>query len=197
MCPSRLRRAWCRRMPPAKPCGRVTRHCCCAWRHDDGHRPRPGWSAGRRRSFQCRRRCRMQLSPSPAHLGTVFLIGTVFLVQPFPSAGVPLATRLEPRPALPAPQSLRPVLSTSRCTGSALVPGRGTSSVSARRLGVLWSGTARLSPSRPMTEPRRFAAHPKSCVVQPSTLRSLPRQPKPSGFRAGVGSRHTPPHSSP
>src|SRR3954467_12182687 len=31
--------------------------------------------------------------------------------------------------------------------------GRGTSSVSARRHRVVWSGTARSSPSRPMTEP--------------------------------------------
>src|SRR3954467_673492 len=33
--------------------------------------------------------------------------------------------------------------------------GRGTSSVSARRHRVVWSGTARASPSRPMTEPIR------------------------------------------
>ena len=33
--------------------------------------------------------------------------------------------------------------------------GRGTSSVSARRHRVVWSGTARSSPSRPMTEPMR------------------------------------------
>src|SRR3954467_13601276 len=66
-------------------------------------------------------------------------------------------------------QSFRPVLSTSRCKGSApssapqaasSAPapaprgfGRGTSSVSARRHKVEWSGTARSSPSKPMTEP--------------------------------------------
>ena len=60
----------------------------------------------------------------------------------------------------PAPQSLRPVLSTSRCNGSALLPapmltGRGTSSIAARRLRVVWSGTRSASPSRPMMEPIR------------------------------------------
>ena len=55
----------------------------------------------------------------------------------------------------PAPQSFRPVLSTSRCRGSPPPHrrGRGTSSVSALRHRVVWSGTARSSPSRPMTEP--------------------------------------------
>ena len=57
----------------------------------------------------------------------------------------------------PAPQSFRPVLSTSRCRGSPSLRGhgRGTTSVSARRQRVVWSGTARVSPSRPMTEPIR------------------------------------------
>src|SRR3954469_22774389 len=57
----------------------------------------------------------------------------------------------------PGPQSLRPVLSTKRCTGSALRPdcGCGTSRVAARRLRVVWSGTERSRPSRPMMEPIR------------------------------------------
>src|SRR5215216_4794215 len=61
----------------------------------------------------------------------------------------------------PGPHSVRPVLSTSRCTGSAQSPapalrldrGRGTSSVTARRLRVVWSGLARSSPRRCMPEP--------------------------------------------
>src|SRR5215207_5304842 len=48
---------------------------------------------------------------------------------------------------LPGPHSRRPVLSTSRCTGSLPAFGRGTSSVSARRLRVEGSGTARSRPS--------------------------------------------------
>src|SRR4051812_48625399 len=66
----------------------------------------------------------------------------------------------------PAPQSFRPVLSTSRCMGSPSlrVRGRGTSSVSARRLSVAWSGTARVSPSRWMMEP-----------ISPSVWRSARR----------------------
>src|SRR3954464_13314560 len=60
----------------------------------------------------------------------------------------------------PGPHSFSPVLSTSRCTGSASRPasalpdrGRGTSRVAARRLRVVWSGTGRSRPSRRMTEP--------------------------------------------
>src|SRR4051812_42453851 len=55
----------------------------------------------------------------------------------------------------PEPKSFRPVLSTSRCMGppSLRGRGRGTSSVSAGRLSVVWSGTARVSPSRWMMEP--------------------------------------------
>src|SRR4051794_20736609 len=50
----------------------------------------------------------------------------------------------------PGPHSFRPVLSTSRCTGSASLSdrGRGTSKVSALRLRVVWSGTERARPSR-------------------------------------------------
>ena len=57
----------------------------------------------------------------------------------------------------PGPQSFRPVLSTNKGKGllSLRGLGRGTSSVSARRQRVGWSGIARVSPSRPMTEPRR------------------------------------------
>src|SRR5215203_5259155 len=59
------------------------------------------------------------------------------------------------------PHSVRPVLSTSKCTGAASRPapallldrGRGTSSVNARRLRVVWSGLARSSPRRCMPEP--------------------------------------------
>jgi hypothetical protein len=52
----------------------------------------------------------------------------------------------------PAPPSSNPVLSTSRCTGSARPPDRGwgTSSVSPRRLRVVWSGTGRSRPRRRM-----------------------------------------------
>ncbi len=71
----------------------------------------------------------------------------------------------------PAPQSFRPVLSTRRCRGSPSLRGRGrgTSSVSARRHRVEWSGTARSSPSRPMTEP-----------IRPSVWRSARRNTAPS-----------------
>ena len=66
----------------------------------------------------------------------------------------------------PGPPSLRPVLSTSRCTGPepGLDRGRGTSRVSARRLSVEWSGTARSSPSRWRMEP-----------ISPSVWRSARR----------------------
>src|SRR4029077_5740521 len=47
----------------------------------------------------------------------------------------------------PSPDSFNPVLSTNRCTGSALDGGRITASVSARRLSVEWSGMARSRPS--------------------------------------------------
>src|SRR4029077_2529266 len=57
----------------------------------------------------------------------------------------------------PAPHSFNPVLSTSRCTGSAAAPprerNRGTSSVFARRLSVEWSRTARVRPRSLMIEP--------------------------------------------
>jgi hypothetical protein len=57
----------------------------------------------------------------------------------------------------PAPQSFNPVLSISKCTGPVpmLLPDRdcGTSSVSARRLRVEWSGTASRRPRRPIMEP--------------------------------------------
>src|SRR6201993_3313681 len=53
----------------------------------------------------------------------------------------------------PAPDSFNPVLSTNRCTGSALGGGPAPASVPARRLSVEWSGIARSRPSRRMTEP--------------------------------------------
>ncbi len=58
----------------------------------------------------------------------------------------------------PLPHSFRPMLSTSRCMGSLSAPalafpGRGTSSVAERRLKVVWSGTRKLRPSKPMMEP--------------------------------------------
>ena len=64
----------------------------------------------------------------------------------------------------PGPQNFSPVLSTSRCTGSLPAFGRGTSSVSARRLRVLWSGTGRSRPSSCRTEP-----------ISPSVWRSAKR----------------------
>jgi hypothetical protein len=72
----------------------------------------------------------------------------------------------------PALRSFGPVLSTSRCTGSAqlsapaLLPGRGrgTSRVAARRIRVVWSGMGRSRPSRRMREP-----------ISPSVWRSARR----------------------
>src|SRR5208283_1088493 len=68
----------------------------------------------------------------------------------------------------PAPLSFSPALSTSKCSGP--VPARrsgGTSSVFARRLSVEWSGTARSSPSSPMTEP----ISPSVCLsARPKTM---------------------------
>ena len=57
----------------------------------------------------------------------------------------------------PAPHSVRPVLPTRRCRGALSLRdrGRGTSSASARRHRVEWSGTARVGPGRPVTEPTR------------------------------------------
>jgi hypothetical protein len=62
----------------------------------------------------------MQLAPHPTRLGSVPLD------QPFS------------RPTQP-----QPVLSTSKCTGRLPLCIRGSSSDLARRLNVLWSGTAR------------------------------------------------------
>jgi hypothetical protein len=53
----------------------------------------------------------------------------------------------------PAPNSFNPVLSTNRCTGSVLGGVGNAGSVSARRLSVEWSGTARSRPSRWMMDP--------------------------------------------
>src|SRR5215213_3213051 len=74
----------------------------------------------------------MQFAPGPAPAGAVLLD------QPLAGAA-----------------NFRPVLSTSRCTDSPPGRGRGTSNVSARRLRVEWSGTARSRPSRRRMEPIR------------------------------------------
>ena len=91
----------------------------------------------------------------------------------------------------PAPHSFRPVLSTSRCMGSPSLRGRGrgTSSVSARRHRVVWSGTARSSPSRPMTEPispsvcrngrRKTARKVKRCQDRQGRVVGLPAPGRP------------------
>src|SRR5271170_7715816 len=93
----------------------------------------------------------VQSAPRPAPARTVLLD------QPFAGA-----------------RQLQPVLSTNRCTGSALDGGPATASVSARRLSVEWSGIARSRPSRRMTEPispsvcrraRRNTARSVSAVV--------------------------------
>ena len=62
----------------------------------------------------------------------------------------------------PAPHSFSPVLSASRCMGlsSQCGLGRGSCSVSARRLKVVWSGTARSGPSRAMMKPIRPSVWP-------------------------------------
>src|ERR1700746_4172895 len=64
----------------------------------------------------------------------------------------------------PAADSLHPVLSPIRCPGSALDGGGAPASLSARRLRVEWSGTARSRQSRWMTEP-----------ISPSVCRSANR----------------------
>ena len=108
------------------------------------HRRRRGRSAPTRRSGRCRRPCRGAASSRTG-------------------ASCCRASRPATRPG---PHSRRPVLSTSRCTGPepGLDRGRGTSRVSARRLRVEWSGTARSSPSRRRMEP-----------ISPSVWRSARR----------------------
>ena len=93
-------------------------------------------------------------------------------IRPVPASTPGYSTRRDRRVAvpcfssshLPAPHGFRPVLSTTRCMGSPPTPapafrGRGTSSVAARRLKVVWSGTRKLRPSRPTTEPIRPLAY--------------------------------------
>ena len=72
----------------------------------------------------------------------------------------------------PGPHSFRPVLSTNRCKGSASPPasglgrrGWGTSTVAARRLRVVWSGTRRVRPSRPMMRDELTYTSPGSTGV--------------------------------
>ena len=86
-------------------------------------------------------------------------------IRPVPASTPRCSIRHDRRVAVPCfssshsplPHSFKPVLSTSRCRGSPspapAVPGRGTSSVAARRLKVVWSGTRKLRPSRPTMEP--------------------------------------------
>src|SRR3954465_13743269 len=83
----------------------------------------------------------MELPPRPAPLGAVLL-------------DQPLARAVELQPRAVDQQ----VHGAGIAASAAPAPsprgfGRGTSSVSARRHRVVWSGTARSSPSRPMTEP--------------------------------------------
>ena len=97
----------------------------------------------------------------------------------------------------PAPHSFSPVLSTSRCKGSrTAVPsaGRGTSSVSARRLRVVWSGTARSSPSRPTTgadQPLGLAQG--QAEHGPQGQRRQDRQRRVPGLPAAGGAWRSPP----
>src|SRR5438094_6388390 len=65
----------------------------------------------------------------------------------------------------PGPQSLSPVLSTSKWTGSPPARGRDTGNVSPRRLIVEWSGAAR---SRPSSRRRE--------AISPSVWRSARRK---------------------
>jgi CO/xanthine dehydrogenase Mo-binding subunit len=80
--------------------------------------------------------------------------------------GIDIADALQ----MPGVLGISPVLSTSRCTGSALDCGRATASVSARRLSVEWSGVARSRPSRRMME----AINPSVCRrARRNTTRSV------------------------
>ena len=72
-----------------------------------------------------------------------------------------LATRRPPLWEGSVAATIRPVLSTRRCKGAPpapAFPGRGTSSVAARRFKVVWSGTRRLMPGKPTMEPTRPSA---------------------------------------
>src|SRR3954470_8258187 len=101
----------------------------------------------------------------------------------------------------PAPQSFNPVLSTSRWTGSPRGPaaGRGTASVSARRLRVEWSGTARSRPSKcrvwgtapDADQPLRLAQG--KAEHGPQGQRRLDRQRGVPGLPAPGGARRRPP----
>jgi hypothetical protein len=85
----------------------------------------------------------------------IMLVSSVAMICPV-SASTPMWSFRQHRRALaayfstshsPGPQSLRPVLSTSRWTGSLPGRGRDTGNVSPRRLIVEWSGAARSRPS--------------------------------------------------
>jgi hypothetical protein len=91
--------------------------------------------------------------------------GSQFGGDDFAGVGVNAEVQFPPGPARPramlldqpspGPHNRRPVLSTSGCTGTLLDRGRTTCNVSARRLKVEWSGTARARPSRRTIDPIR------------------------------------------
>src|SRR4051812_25888474 len=78
------------------------------------------------------------------------------------SPGPPRAGAVLLDQPLAGPAQLEPRAVHHRCTGAAAPPasglgrcGCGTSTVAARRLRVVWSGTRKVRPSRPMMEPIR------------------------------------------
>src|SRR4051794_10745906 len=71
----------------------------------------------------------------------------------------------------PAPHSFRPVLSTSRCTGSVPDRGRETSNVAARRLRVGWSGNREIK-----TEQTKDGADQAFGLAQRQAEHGLERQ---------------------
>ncbi len=167
---------------PLRGCGlgHVAGHGACARRDDHGRLrmalgdagvnaiPVVGAVAGERRHGPC------DLVEQGADLRrVVHVLGGQRrrTIRPVPASTPRCSMRHDRRVAVPCfssshsplPHSFRPVLSTSRCMGSlpapaSAFPGRGTSSVAARRLSVVWSGTRKLRPSRPMTEPSRPSA---------------------------------------
>ena len=151
--------------------GRVAQHRRGVRRHDD----RRFWMAlgntgidavlvvsavGDERGY--RARDLIKKAPTSAPSSTSLAVSDAAPIQPVP-APTPMCSFLQDRRVLvpcfssshsPAPQSFRPVLSTSRCKSSPSRRGcrRGTSSVSVRQLKVEWSGTRSSTPSRPMPE---------------------------------------------
>jgi hypothetical protein len=82
----------------------------------------------------------------------------------------------------PGPQSRRPVLSTRQCTGSRLDRGGSIGSVSARRLNVEWSGTAR-------SRPQRQSKHGAQGQCRRDRQSGVVRLPAPRGPWSGAPSR--------